>query len=82
MTKRATTIPPLIRNVAPNDATVASMMPRMPIVSAQLMQSQRLSAIASALHADIVALIGRFNRSGDGTMVVPSEYLEVVVTKR
>lgn len=36
----------------------------------------------AALHADIIALIGRFNRSGDGTMVVPSEYLEVVVTKR
>jgi hypothetical protein len=27
-------------------------------------------------------LIGRFNRSGDGSMVVPSEYLEVVVTRR
>lgn len=36
----------------------------------------------AALHADIVALIGRFNRSRDGTMVVPSEYLEVVVTKK
>ena len=31
---------------------------------------------------DIIALIARMNRSGDGTMVVPSEYLEVVVTKR
>jgi hypothetical protein len=29
-----------------------------------------------------VALIGRFNRSGDSTMVVPGEYLEVIVTKR
>jgi ubiquinone/menaquinone biosynthesis C-methylase UbiE len=35
-----------------------------------------------ALAQDIVGLIGRFNRSGDGTMVVPGEYLEVVVTKR
>jgi ubiquinone/menaquinone biosynthesis C-methylase UbiE len=35
-----------------------------------------------ALHDDIMALIARFNRSGDGTMVLPSEYLEVVVTKR
>ncbi len=35
----------------------------------------------AALEADLVALIGRFNRSGDGSMVVPSEYLEVVVTK-
>lgn len=35
----------------------------------------------AALEADVFALIDRFNRSGDGTMVVPSEYLEVVVTK-
>jgi hypothetical protein len=35
-----------------------------------------------ALHDDITALIGRMNRSGDATMVLPSEYLEVVVTKR
>jgi ubiquinone/menaquinone biosynthesis C-methylase UbiE len=35
-----------------------------------------------ALAEDIVDLIGRFNRSGDDTMVVPGEYLEVVVTKR
>ena len=34
------------------------------------------------LAADIVALVERFNRAGDGTMVVPSEYLEVVVVKR
>jgi hypothetical protein len=24
----------------------------------------------------------RMNRAGDGTMIVPSEYLEVVITKR
>jgi ubiquinone/menaquinone biosynthesis C-methylase UbiE len=35
-----------------------------------------------ALAADIEALIGRFNRSGDATLVVPSEYLEVVITRR
>ncbi len=35
----------------------------------------------AALSRDIVELIGRFNKSGDKTMVVPSEYLEVVVTK-
>jgi ubiquinone/menaquinone biosynthesis C-methylase UbiE len=35
-----------------------------------------------ALHDDIVALIGRFDMARDGTMVVPSEYLEVVVTRR
>jgi ubiquinone/menaquinone biosynthesis C-methylase UbiE len=35
-----------------------------------------------ALHDDIMALIARMNRSGDGTMVLPSEYLEVIVTRR
>ena len=34
------------------------------------------------LHNDLHALIVRMNRAGDGTMVVPSEYLEVVITKR
>jgi ubiquinone/menaquinone biosynthesis C-methylase UbiE len=37
---------------------------------------------AKALHADLVALIGRFNRADDGTVAVPSEYLEIVVTRR
>jgi SAM-dependent methyltransferase len=36
----------------------------------------------SALEADLLALIHAFNRSGDGGMVAPSEYLEVVVGKR
>jgi hypothetical protein len=35
----------------------------------------------AALEADLVALMGQFNRSGDSTIVVPSEYLEVVITK-
>jgi ubiquinone/menaquinone biosynthesis C-methylase UbiE len=35
-----------------------------------------------ALAHDIIELIGRFNRSGDESMVVPAEYLEVVVTRR
>lgn len=35
-----------------------------------------------ALARDVVDLVGRLNRSGDGTMVVPGAYLEVVVTKR
>jgi hypothetical protein len=35
-----------------------------------------------ALHDNIVGLIARLNRADDGTMVVPGEYLEVVVTKR
>jgi ubiquinone/menaquinone biosynthesis C-methylase UbiE len=33
------------------------------------------------LESDISALIDQFNRSGDGTMVVPSEYLEVVIAR-
>lgn len=36
----------------------------------------------SALAHDLKELIGQFNRSGDDTMVVPGEYLEVVVTRR
>ena len=36
----------------------------------------------TALTDDLSELIKRFNRSGDKTMVVPSEYLEVVVTRQ
>ncbi len=36
----------------------------------------------TALTDDLFALIKRFSRSGDKTMVVPSEYLEVVVTRQ
>ncbi len=36
----------------------------------------------AALTRDLLALIGDFNRADDGTMVVHSEYLEVVITKR
>ena len=35
-----------------------------------------------ALEADLLALIGQFNRATDGTMVVPSEYLETVIVTR
>ena len=35
-----------------------------------------------ALHADIKALIAQFNLARDGTMVVPGEYLQVVIEKR
>jgi hypothetical protein len=35
----------------------------------------------SALEHDLINLIGQFNRSGDRSMVVPGEYLEVVVTR-
>ncbi|OQW59318.1 MAG: SAM-dependent methyltransferase [Proteobacteria bacterium SG_bin9] len=35
-----------------------------------------------ALTRDLLTLIQRFNRADDGSMVVPSEYLEVVITKQ
>ena len=34
------------------------------------------------LHQDLIALIDTMNRADDGTMIVPSEYLEVVIVKR
>ena len=36
----------------------------------------------TALAGDIIDLVGRFNTSIDETVVVPSEYLEVVIAKR
>jgi ubiquinone/menaquinone biosynthesis C-methylase UbiE len=35
-----------------------------------------------ALEADIMGLLDRFNIAKDGTLVAPSDYLEVIVTKR
>jgi hypothetical protein len=35
-----------------------------------------------ALSADLEALIGRLNQARDGTMVVPGQYLEVVIVKK
>ena len=40
------------------------------------------AANQQGLTNDLLALIGRMNRAEDGTMVVPSEYLEVVITRR
>ena len=40
------------------------------------------AAKGAALQADIVTLLGRMNRGGKESLIVPSEYLEVVVTKR
>ena len=34
------------------------------------------------LHQDLTALIGTMNRAEDGTMIVPSEYSEIVIVKR
>ena len=39
-------------------------------------------AAQARLEADLMALMGRYNRAEDGTMVAPSEYLEIVVNKR
>lgn len=36
----------------------------------------------SALAQDLVALVGQFNRSGDRSMIVPSDYLEIVIIRR
>jgi ubiquinone/menaquinone biosynthesis C-methylase UbiE len=36
----------------------------------------------TALRSDLLALIARMNKAADNGMVVPSEYLEVVITKR
>jgi ubiquinone/menaquinone biosynthesis C-methylase UbiE len=38
-------------------------------------------AAQAALQRDLMALVDRFNRAGDGSMVVPSEYLEVAITR-
>jgi ubiquinone/menaquinone biosynthesis C-methylase UbiE len=38
--------------------------------------------VREALEADLFALLDKFNVAEDGTLVVPSEYLEVVVTKK
>ena len=37
--------------------------------------------IGKALEADLHALLDEFNVASDGTLVIPSEYLEVVITK-
>jgi hypothetical protein len=35
-----------------------------------------------ALEEDLISLVERYNRSGDGTAVWPADYLEVVATRR
>ena len=46
-----------------------------------LLERGRARASAEGL-ADLYALLARMDKAGDGTMVVPSEYLEIVITKR
>jgi ubiquinone/menaquinone biosynthesis C-methylase UbiE len=36
----------------------------------------------NGLKQDLYALLARMDKAGDGTMVVPSEYLEIVITRR
>jgi ubiquinone/menaquinone biosynthesis C-methylase UbiE len=36
----------------------------------------------AALQKDLLALIDHFNRAADGSMVVPSRYLQIVITRR
>ena len=36
----------------------------------------------AALAQDVTALIARFNRADDGSVVLPSEYLEIVIARR
>ena len=40
------------------------------------------AANQQGLRNDLLALIGQMNRAEDGTMIVPSEYLELVITRR
>ena len=40
------------------------------------------AANQQGLRDDLLALIGRMNRAEDGTVIVPSEYLEIVITRR
>ncbi len=37
---------------------------------------------AQAFESDLTELINRMNRAGEKSVVVPSEYLEVVITRR
>ena len=39
------------------------------------------AARGDALARDLLELLHRCNRTDDGTLVVPSEYLEVVITR-
>ena len=38
-------------------------------------------ADAAGFETDLTDLLNRFNRAGSGSLVVPSEYLEVIITR-
>jgi hypothetical protein len=40
------------------------------------------TAAGQALEQDLIALLDRLNTAGPASLVVPAEYLEVVITKR
>ena len=40
------------------------------------------SAKQESLASDLIGLLGKFNRATDGTLVAPSEYLELVITRK
>ncbi len=62
--------------------SISSMSSR-PITARCSRRSPSLDAEQqNALKDDLHALVARMNKADDGTMVVPSEYLEVVITKR
>ena len=39
-------------------------------------------ACQDALYRDLLQLLGEMNRGGESLLVIPGEYMEVVVTKR
>ena len=56
--------------------------PSSAISTARFTRRSRPSATAApAFEADLLALIAEHNRATDGTMVVPSDYVEVVIRK-
>jgi hypothetical protein len=56
-----------------------------PPVDLKALKGRQMSAWASGDYAVIgttLQLLSRLNRGGPGSLVVPSEYLEVVITRR
>ena len=43
--------------------------------------SRAVLLVGVGMGGDIIALLARMNRGGTETLIVPSEYLEVIVTK-
>ena len=41
-----------------------------------------LNGVRTHLEADLRALMNEFNLAKDGTLVIPGEYLEVVITRK